>query len=303
MATKLFYNSLILILCRYCVLGQAMSSKPSMISPLEAMKAMIRKRMKDIKYKLAIISGKGGVGKSFIAASLALRLKERGREVAILDADIHGPSIPKIMGIRGASMYVNPQGDLLPVISPSGVAVISIELLMTNPDLPVIWRGPLKGKVISEFLSKVSWGKLDYLIIDLPPGTGDEALTIGQILPDLSGAIIVTAPSDLSKIVVKKAAIFCRELGIRILGIVENMSIFTCPHCGATYKLFGSGVGESMAKELGVEFLGSIPLDPRIPEAMDKGELHKALGSNSIVTTFIDKIIDRIEKILGEISK
>lgn len=275
-----------------------MSSKPSMITPLEAMKAMIKKRMEGIKHKLAIISGKGGVGKSFIAASLALGLKEKGREVAILDADIHGPSIPKIMGIRGASMYVNPQGDLLPVISPSGVAVISIELLMTNPDLPIIWRGPLKGRVISEFLSKVSWGELDYLIIDLPPGTGDEALTIGQILPDLSGAIIVTAPSDLSRVVVKKAAIFCRELGIRIIGIVENMSVFTCPRCGAVYKLFGSGVGESMAKELGVEFLGSIPLDPRISEAMDKGELHRVLKLNTAITRPIARIIEKVEGIL-----
>ncbi|RLG89524.1 MAG: ATP-binding protein [Thermoprotei archaeon] len=277
-----------------------MSSK-SMISPLEAMRAMIKKRMSNVRHKLAIISGKGGVGKSFVAASLALSLKKRGREVAILDADIHGPSIPKIMGIRGASMYVNPQGDLLPVISPSGVAVISIELLMTNPDLPVIWRGPLKGRAISEFLSKVSWGELDYLIIDLPPGTGDEALTVGQILPDLSGAIIVTAPSDLSKIVVKKAAIFCRELGIRILGIVENMSEFTCPRCGATYKLFGSGVGESMAKELGVEFLGSIPLDPRISEAMDRGELHKVLELSPIIAKSITKITEKVEEVLEKV--
>ncbi len=265
-------------------------------SPIDMMKEIIRKRMESIQNRIAVISGKGGVGKSFISSAIALILSKRGKRVAILDADIHGPSIPKIMGIRGSMLYVNPEGELIPVVSPGKVAVVSIELLLTDPDLPVIWRGPLKTRAIYEFLSRVLWGELDYLVIDLPPGTGDEPLTIAQAIPSLSGAVIVTAPSDLSRVVVRKAAMFCRELGVKILGIVENMSEFTCPVCGTTHKLFGSGVGMEMAKELGVEFLGSVPLDPRISEAIDRGELHKIIDDENIpAVRALNEIVSRIE--------
>ncbi len=237
---------------------------------IQEMQRRIVEKMKKVKYKIAVLSGKGGVGKSFVTASLATALASRGKKVAVLDADIHGPSIPKLLGVHGYTMMAGPEG-IIPVTAAYGVKVVSMDFLLPSEETPLIWRGPLKTSAIRELLAEVAWGDLDYLLIDLPPGTGDEPLSIAQMIPQIDGAIIVTIPSDLARIVVKKAVMFAKRLAIPVLGIVENMSGFTCPESGKTYYIFGKGAGRRIAEEMKVDFLGEIPLDPRISEANDKG--------------------------------
>jgi len=231
----------------------------------------IKEKMSKIKYKIMILSGKGGVGKSFVTASLAFALAKKGRKVAILDADIHGPSIPKMTGLQGYTLMASPEGEILPATAELGVKVVSIGLMLAEAATPVIWRGPLKASALRELLAYTAWGELDYLLIDLPPGTGDEQLSIAQLIPDLTGAIIVTIPSDVSRIVVLKAVTFAKKLNIPIIGIIENMSYFECPD-GSRHYIFGKGAGRRIAEETGLRFLGEIPIDPRISEANDKGE-------------------------------
>ncbi len=227
-------------------------------------------RLSKIKYKIAVLSGKGGVGKSFVTANLAFALAYRGRRVGVLDADIHGPSIPKMMGVEGQFIEATADGKLIPVTAPLGVKVVSIGLMLPAEDTPVIWRGPMKTSFIREVLAYTDWGELDYLLIDLPPGTGDEQLTIMQLIKGLTGVIIVTIPSEVSKIVVVKAIMFAKKLNARIIGIIENMSYFECPD-GSRHYIFGKGAGEKIAKEYGIKFLGGIPIDPRIAKANDEG--------------------------------
>ncbi len=230
-----------------------------------------RKRISNIKYKIAIMSGKGGVGKSFITANLGLALASLGKKVVILDADVHGPSIPKLLGLHGKSMSVGPNG-LIPLEADLGVNVVSVDFLLPSEESALIWRGPMKTSLIRELLAKVDWGEKDFMLIDLPPGTGDEPLTVVQLIKDINGAIIVTIPSDLSRIVVKKAITFCRKLEVDVIGVVENMSGFTCPESGKTYFLMGKGAGKKICEEMKVNFLGDIPIDPRISETIDLGK-------------------------------
>lgn len=242
---------------------------------LRAMRAQeferIKARLSKIRYKIAVMSGKGGVGKSFVTANLAVALAMKKRSVGILDADFHGPSVPKLLGLQGRRLLSGPPG-VFPVLGPAGIKVVSIDFMLPDENTPVIWRGPLKAGALRELLSMVAWGEMDYLLVDLPPGTGDEPLSVAQLIKDLSGAIIVTIPSDLSRVVVKKAVAFAKQLNIRVLGIVENMSYFVCPKCGTKYRIFGEGAGRRIADEMNVDFLGEIPLDPRIAECSDKGE-------------------------------
>ena len=230
-----------------------------------------RKRISKIKYKIAIMSGKGGVGKSFVTANLGLALASLGKKVVILDTDIHGPSIPKLLGLHGKSMNVGPDG-LLPLESDLGVKVVSVDFLLPSEETALIWRGPMKSSLIRELLAKVDWGEHDFMLIDLPPGTGDEPLTVVQLIKDINGSIIVTIPSDLSRIVVKKAITFCRKLKVYVIGVIENMSGFKCPESGKTYYLMGRGAGRKICEEMNVNFLGEIPLDPRISETIDQGK-------------------------------
>jgi len=230
----------------------------------------IETRLSKIKYKIAVMSGKGGVGKSFVTASLAVALSTMKRSVGILDADFHGPSVPKLLGLQGRKLLSGPPG-ILPVLGPAGIKVISIGFMLPDENTPVIWRGPLKTSALRELLSMVAWGELDYLLVDLPPGTGDEPLSVAQLIRDLSGAIVVTIPSDLSRVIVKKAVAFARQLNIKVIGIIENMSYFVCPKCGAKYRVFGEGAGRRISQEMNVDFLGEIPLDPRIAECSDRG--------------------------------
>nr|HDO80195.1 ATP-binding protein [Candidatus Bathyarchaeota archaeon] len=229
----------------------------------------IKKRMSHVKHKIVVMSGKGGVGKSTVAANLAVAFARMGRQVGLMDADFHGPSIPKILGVQGLQPQVSPTG-IYPIIAELGIRVISIDFFLPTSDSPVIWRGPLKMSAIRQFLSDVEWGELDYLFVDLPPGTGDEPLSVMQLIPGIDGVVIVTAPSDLSQYVVKKAVSMAQKMNVRVLGIVENMSGFVCPNCGASYNLLGSGGGERISKEMNVPFLGKIPIDPSISEDTDE---------------------------------
>jgi ATP-binding protein involved in chromosome partitioning len=225
-------------------------------------------RMSRIKHKIVVMSGKGGVGKTSVAANLACLLAEEGT-VGLVDADVTGPDIPKLMGVEDAQVKATATG-LTPTIGPAGVRVISMAQ-MIDRDTAVVWRGPLKIKALKQMLSDVEWGDLDYLVIDLPPGTSDEPLSIAQEIPDADGAVVVTTPQEVSLLDVRKSIAFAKAVKMDILGVIENMSGFVCPHCGKETDIFKVGGGEAAAKELGLPFLGRIPLDPRIVIGGDAG--------------------------------
>jgi len=235
-------------------------------------KQVLMARMSLIKHKILVLSGKGGVGKSTVAVNLAVALALNGERVGLLDVDIHGPSVPKLLGLERAPIRADSEEMILPVLYENTLKVMSIGFLLQGRDDAVIWRGPMKHGVINQFLRDVEWGDLDYLIIDVPPGTGDEPLSVIQLVEDADGAIVVTTPQEIALIDVRKAADFCRKLSLRVLGVIENMSGFVCPRCGETTDILGAGGGEEMARSLDVPFLGRIPIDPQIVEAGDAGK-------------------------------
>ena len=259
----------------------------------------LKARMSKVKRKIAVISGKGGVGKSTVTVNLAAALAMHGHasSVGILDADIHGPSVPKIIGLEGQRLQAGPPG-IFPATGPLGIRVVSMEFLLPDENAPVIWRGPLKMTAIRQFLSDIVWGDLDFLLIDLPPGTGDEPLSVAQLLPEMDGMVIVTIPSEVSQIVVKKAVTFARKLGLPIIGILENMSGFVCPKCGAKIDIFMSGGGQKMSEELGTPFLGSIPIDQKVCEDSDKGVPFIIEHKDSPATKAFMEIVKKIENFL-----
>lgn len=237
---------------------------------IQAEQEQIRKRVKQIKHQILVLSGKGGVGKSTVAVNLAVSLALVGKKVGLLDIDIHGPSIPKILNLEHKG--VQAVGDtIFPVDMLENLKVMSIGFLLRESDDAVIWRGPMKYQMIKQFLKDVNWGDLDFLIVDSPPGTGDEPLSIVQLLENADGAIIVTTPQEVALSDVRKCITFCRNLKLTVLGVVENMSGFVCPNCGHKTDVFRSGGGENMAKQMGVPFLGRIPIDPQIVQACDSG--------------------------------
>jgi ATP-binding protein involved in chromosome partitioning len=260
---------------------------------------VLRFRMSKIKHKIAVISGKGGVGKSTVTVNLAVAFALHGKRVGILDADIHGPSVPRLLGLTGQQVKVGPPGAF-PVTGPLGMKVVSIDFFLPEETLPTIWRGPLKMRAIRQFLSDIVWGELDILFIDLPPGTGDEPLSIAQLLPEMDGVIIVTMPSELSRAVVKKAITFAQRMGMPIVGVVENMSGFVCPTCGDKIDIFQSGGGEKMAKEAGVPFLGSIPIDPKVSVDSDKGKPFVIEHADSPAAKAFIEIVKEVEAYLRE---
>lgn len=259
-----------------------------LFTPLDILLKQVDEKMMKIKHKIMVLSGKGGVGKSFVSSMLSLALADLGYKVALLDADIHGSSIPTLLGIEGLKIYADQDG-IQPAEGPLGVRVVAMNLMLPTPETPIIWRGPLKAKAIIELLAKVSWGECDYLIIDLPPGTGDEALTVVQSIRNVDGALIVTMPGVLSEVIVAKAINFVLQNNVKLLGIVENMSYFRCPESGREYYLLGKSVGERLAEKYGTIMLAQIPFDPYIGEAIDsnkpyyiayrEGEAAKALRS------------------------
>lgn len=220
-----------------------------------------------VRFKVAVASGKGGVGKSTVAANLALALRQAGYAVGLLDSDIYGPSQHLMMGCADKPQ-VDQEGKISP-LDAHGVQVMSLGFLM-DPDTPVIWRGPMVMKAVEQFLTDVAWGALDVLVVDLPPGTGDAQLTLTQLVP-LDGAVIVTTPQDVALIDARKGLVMFRQVNVPLLGVVENMSVFVCPHCGGESEIFKRGGGERTARELGVPFLGAIPLDPTVVTGGDSG--------------------------------
>jgi len=270
-----------------------MEEKERQLEQNDADAEALAERLSQIKHKILVLSGKGGVGKSSIAACLAVDLARRGRRVGVLDIDIHGPSIPRLLGVEDGRI-TSGEGSLNPVWSRSGVAVMSIGLMLQGRDDAVIWRGPLKYNVIKQFLRDVDWGPLDYLIVDSPPGTGDEPLSVAQLIRDADGALIVTTPQDVSTNDVRRSIGFVRQLELPVLGVVENMSGFVCPDCGTHVNVFGSGGGERMALEMEVPFLGRVPVDPEMVTACDNGRLTMFLSSKAPGATAFSNIADKL---------
>jgi len=257
---------------------------------------IFKERMSKIKHKIAVISGKGGVGKSTITVNLATAFALKGNRVGVLDADIHGPSVPRLLGLEGKEVETTPMGAF-PVKGPLGMKVMSIDFFMAE-QMPTIWRGPLKMRAIRQFLGEIVWGELDFLFIDLPPGTGDEPLSIAQLLPDLDGVVIVTMPSELSSSIVKKAVTFARRLNLPIIGVVENMSGFVCPHCNEKIEIFKSGGGQKMAQEESVPFLGSIPIEPKVGADSDMGSPFIISHKDSAAAKAFMEIVAKVEAFL-----
>ncbi|QLH74328.1 MAG: Mrp/NBP35 family ATP-binding protein [Methanomassiliicoccales archaeon] len=228
------------------------------------------KKLGKIKHKIIVMSGKGGVGKSTVATNLAMCISMRGLNTGIMDADIHGPNIPKMLGVEDAPLMADGEG-IFPVDVTPHLRTISMAFLLSDKDSPVVWRGPAKMGAIRQFLSDVNWGDLDYLVVDLPPGTGDEPLSVAQLIPEADGAIIVTTPQDVALLDSRKSVMFAKKLGLPVLGIVENMSGFKCPHCGEQIDLFKVGGGERAAKDLAVPFLGRVPIDQAMVISGDEG--------------------------------
>jgi len=230
----------------------------------------VEKTLAKIKNRLLVFSGKGGVGKSTVSANLSLALAKKGLKVGLLDVDIHGPNIAKMLGVEDKKLDISPEG-IKPVNAAKNVKLVSMSFLLQDPNLPVIWRGPMKMKAIQQFLGDVEWGELDWLIIDSPPGTGDEPLSVAQLIP-ATGAIVVTTPQEVSLMDSRKAIAFAHKLNLRIVGIIENMSGMICPHCGKKIDLFKEGGGEKVSLEFGIPFLGRIPLEPQIVNSGDEGK-------------------------------
>jgi len=255
----------------------------------------LKEKMAQVKHTLIVMSGKGGVGKSTVAVNLSYALSMTGKKVGILDIDLHGPNIAKMLGIENKTIITHEFG-IEPVEVSENLTAVSIALLGHNPDQPIIWRVPAKAGVIRQFLSDVNWGDLDYLIIDSPPGTGDEPLSVCQFIPGASGIIIVTTPQDVAVLDARKSVLFAHEIRIPVAGIIENMSGFVCPHCHVENDIFKKGGGEKAAQELKVPFLGRVPFQPEFVEFGDKGTPFVSFHHKSKSAEAFMNIVEKIEK-------
>ena len=247
----------------------------------------IKQSLEKIKNKFLVMSGKGGVGKTSVSVNLSIALAGMGYKVGLMDVDIHGPDVPRMLGLKGM-LNVGKNNKLSPMRYSENLRMVSIESLIANKDDAIIWRGPLKNSIIKQFVGEVDWGDLAYLVIDSPPGTGDEPLTIAQTISDAK-AIIVTTPQEVSLADVRKSINFCKTVKMKILGLIENMSGFICPHCGQGVDLFGSGGGERTAKAAGINFIGKIPFDPKLVSCGDSGEsFQEKYGNSPMSVAFAD---------------
>lgn len=253
----------------------------------------IIENMKGIKHKIVILSGKGGVGKTTVATNLATSFAKRGKSAGILDVDIYGPNVPKLLGLEGQHPEVNDE-TLLPVPGPLGIKVMSMGFLLQKSDDAVAWRGPLVAKAIRQFLSDLAWGELDIMVVDLPPGTGDEILSILQLIPDIDGVVIVTTPQEVAVLDARRAIQLVERMGVKVLGIVENMSEFVCPNCGKSYKIFGEGAAKNACEVYGVDHLGTLPLDPRVISLSDEGIPFVIEEPDSKVSKAFSELVDRL---------
>ncbi len=255
----------------------------------------IKENLKDVNHIVMVMSGKGGVGKSTVASNLASVFAKEGNKVGLLDIDIHGPNLPKMLGVEKERMKPSTQNRIEPVKISDNLKLASMAFLLEDENQAVIWRGPLKMKLINQFLGDIEWGRLEWLIVDAPPGTGDEPLSMAQLVP-ATGAIIVTTPQEISVLDVKKSVTFAKRLNLKILGIIENMSGLICPYCGKKISLFKEGGGRKMAEEMGVPFLGTIPIDPKIVESTDEGSIYVKQFPNSPATKAIEDIVEKINR-------
>ena len=253
----------------------------------------LEEKMANINYKIIVISGKGGVGKTTVAINLAYSLALRGKQVGILDVDIHGPNIAKMLGVEGTRVTGSDKG-IEPVKVLPNLKAISLAFVGEDQERPVIWRGPLKMGVIKQFLSDVNWGRLDYLVIDSPPGTGDEPLSVCQLIPNLNGAVVVTTPQDVATLDSRKSVLFAKELNVPVIGIIENMSGLICPYCGKEIDLFGKGGAEASAIKLNIPFLGRIPAEPEIVKLSDSGKPFVYFNKDLVASKVTDEIIEKI---------
>lgn len=255
----------------------------------------ISKSLGKIKHKVAVMSGKGGVGKSMVTVNLAAAFAKNGLKTGILDADLHGPNIPNMFGINDAKLLISENNKLLPAEAENGIKLISADLLLPTNDTPIIWRGPKKAGAIRQFISDAEWGNLDVLLIDNPPGTGDEPLTVLQTIPDIDGVVIVTTPQSVSLEDVEKCISMANLLKIKIFGIVENMSGFICPECETETDIFGKGGGEKIAKKFDIPFLGSIPLDVETYQSSEEGKSIIQKNPDSKVSQKLIAIAEKVE--------
>lgn len=259
----------------------------------------VKEKMSRVKHALIVMSGKGGVGKTTVAVNLAYALSLSGKSVGILDIDLHGPNIAKMLGIEKRAIYAFEFG-IEPVDVCENLKAVSLALTGYEPDQPIIWRGPAKAAVIRQFLGDVNWGDLDYLIIDSPPGTGDEPLSACQLIPNVSGIIIVTTPQDVAILDARKSVLFAKEIRIPVAGIIENMSGFVCPHCHVESDIFKKGGGEKAAQELSVPFLGSVPFHPEFVEFGDNGTPFVSFWGKSKSAEAFMGIVNNIKGFIGD---
>lgn len=253
---------------------------------------LAKQALKKIKNKFIVMSGKGGVGKTSTSVNLAIALASRGFKVGLMDVDIHGPDIPRMLGLDGM-LSINENKKLQPMSFSENLTAVSIESLMSDKDDAVIWRGPMKHNAIQQFINDVDWGNLDYLLIDSPPGTGDEPLTVAQLIKD-ARSIIVTTPQEVALADVRKSINFCKTVKMEIFGLIENMSGYICPHCGKAIDIFGTGGGEKTATMTGIDFLGRIPFDPNMVKCGDEGKSFQDKYSESTVSKAFKEIADKI---------
>ena len=254
----------------------------------------IANNMSHIKHKIVVMSGKGGVGKSTVAANIAETFAKKGYKTGILDVDIHGPNIPKLFGKEGQVLGIE-DNKILPVMSDDNVAIMSMGFLLDSQDTPIIWRGPQKTGVIRQFISDVKWGNLDVLIIDNPPGTGDEPLTVLQTIPEADAVVMVTTPNSLSQEDVLNCVTMAKKMNIKQIGLVENMAYFECPHCGEKINIFGKNQGENFAKLMDIDYLGDIPLTEEVSNAVDEDTITTVEDPKNPVSKEFKDIVEKIE--------
>lgn len=254
---------------------------------------LAKQSLKKIKQKFIVMSGKGGVGKTSVSVNLAIALADKGYQVGLLDVDIHGPDIPRMLGLTGM-LSGDSEKKMTPMTYSDHLKVVSMESLMPDKDDAIIWRGPMKHNAIRQFIGEATWGDLDYLIIDSPPGTGDEPLTVAQLISDAM-AVIVTTPQEVALADIRKSISFCKNMKMRIFGIIENMSGFTCPHCNKTVDIFGTGGGKKTALDYGINFLGKIPFDTEMVTCGDQGVAFQEKFKESAITESFKNIAEKMK--------
>jgi len=279
-----------------CGESSSCGSKESQQAALAQQDNAITRSLGKIKNKILVMSGKGGVGKSTVSVNLALSLANKGYQVGLMDVDIHGPDVIRMLNMTGTLEPPTSEKALVkPLFYNGNLRVVSLEYMMRDRDEAIIWRGPLKIQAIRQFVADFDWGELDYLVIDAPPGTGDEPLSVAQTIPLLK-AIVVTTPQKVALADVRKSINFCKTVNVGIIGVIENMSGFVCPHCKETVDIFKTGGGEQVAREFDLAFLGRVPMDPRVVVAGDDGKPFLSSGEESPSVAAFAKIVDAVEK-------